>query len=185
MGRRDWRIAIALAALAAACSEDRELGDTGLPDELALAAMTPDEWEKFCTAFDAARRKNPEEDCRRLAFAETRMVALEGTEAEVRATCQGTYDACARDIRPFTRMMGICPAGPLSQDCMATVGEAEQCLLAGVQRRKEDAAKIPSCATVTVEQARATAGTIGSSEAEILMMPVCMSFEAKCPGLLR
>jgi hypothetical protein len=180
------RIALALAAMAAiTCGGSKELGDTGLPDELALAAMTPDEWEVFCKAFDAARRKSPEEECRRLAYAETRGVALEGSDADVRATCQARYDACVRDIRPPTRLSGICPFGPLGPDCSATVGDAEQCLLAGVNRRKEDASKIPSCSTVTAAQAKATAGTIGSSEAEILMTPVCMSFEAKCPGLLR
>jgi hypothetical protein len=90
-----------------------------------------------------------------------------------------------RDIRPATRMSGICPFGPLGPDCVATVGEAEQCLIAGVTRRKQDASKIPACSVVTVEQSRATAGTVGSSEAEIVMMPVCQTFEAKCPGLLR
>jgi len=188
MGTCGWRIAVALAALGAGStcgSSSPELGDTGLPDELALAAMTYDEWEVFCKAFDAARRKSPEEECRRLAFAETREVALEGSEAEVRDTCQKSYDACALDIRPAARTSGVCPIGPVGPDCMATVGDAEQCLVAGVERRKEDAAKIPSCATVTVEQARATAGTVGSSEKEILMMPACLSFEAKCPGLLR
>jgi hypothetical protein len=182
-----WRIGVALVALlgGSTCGSSEDLGDTGLPGELLLAAMTPDEWETFCKAFDAARRKNPEEECRRLAFAETRTVAAEGTEADVRATCRARYDACVRDIRPPTRMSGICPFGPLGPDCMANVGEAEQCLIAGVERRKLDAAMIPACDRVTVEQARATAGTIGSSEAEILMMPVCQSFEAKCPGLLR
>jgi hypothetical protein len=187
MGTCGWQSAVALVALVAGttCGSSQELGDTGLPDELALASMTPDEWEVFCKAFDAARRKNPEEECRRLAFAETRIAAEGGTDAEVRATCQARYDTCTRDIRPPTRMSGVCPYGPLGPDCMATVGEAEQCLMAGVARRKEDASKIPSCSVVTADQARATAGTIGSSEAEILMMPVCQTFEAKCPGLLQ
>src|SRR5205814_10577095 len=124
----------------------------------------------------------PTQECHRLAFNETRNVAIgDGTEADVRATCQARYDAWVRDIRPPPRNSGICSFGPIATDCTASVGEAEQCLKEGVAHRREDAAKIPACAEVTLEQAMTLAGTAGAGEAEILMLPSCQNFNAKCP----
>jgi hypothetical protein len=182
-----WRIGLALVVWSSAltCGSTRELGDTGLPQDTILSTLSADDWTVFCTAFDAARRKNPDEECHRQAFAETRNVAMT-SEAEVRATCQARYDACVRDIRPLPRNSGICQFGPpLPPDCTATVGEAEQCLRQGVQRRREEAAKVPACARVTLEQAMNLAGTSTVGEQEILMLPSCQNFNAKCPGYLR
>ena len=183
-----WQLGLALFALCAGstCGSSKQLGDTGLPEGTALPALSADDWQIFCKAFDAARRKNPEEECRRLAFAETRGVASnDGSDAEVQATCKSRYDSCVHDIRPPARGSGICGFGPVGPDCMATVGESEQCLMAMVARRKEIAATIPSCDTVTAAQANATAGTIGPGEAELLALPPCETFNQKCPGLLR
>jgi hypothetical protein len=182
-----WRIGLALLVWTGAltCDSSRELGDTGLPDGALVAGLSADDWEQFCKAFDAARRKDPVEECHRQAFAETRNVASNnGTEADVRATCQARYDSCVRDIRPPPRNSGICMFG-LGPDCVATVGEAEECLMQGVQRRREEASKVPDCATVTLEQALNLAGTMTLGEEEILMLPSCQNFNAKCPGLLR
>jgi hypothetical protein len=182
-----WRIGLALVlGSGITCGSTKELGDTGLPESALLSTLTADDWDVFCKAFDAARRKDPQEECHRLAFAETRNVALgEGTEADVRATCQARYDTCVRDIRPPARNAGICQFGPIGPDCAATVGEAELCLMNGVARRREEAAKIPACSSVTLEEARDLAGTASMGEAEILALPSCQAFDAKCPGLLR
>lgn len=188
MRTRGWRIGLALVVWGsgATCSSTRELGDTGLPEGTLLAALTADQWNTFCTAFDAARRKDPVEECHRQAFAETRNVAANmGTEADVRATCQARYDSCVRDIRPPPRNAGICQLGPVTPDCAATVGEAEECLMQGVQRRREEAAKVPACSEVTLDQAMNLAGTTTMGEQEILMLPSCQNFNGKCPGLLR
>lgn len=176
---------IVLFALGApACKESTKLGDTGLPEDVTVSSLMGDDWQTFCKAVDAARRKPPEEECARLAFADTRTVAdTDGTDADVRATCQARYDACMREVRP--RASSICGFGPVGPDCSATVGEAELCLQAGLTRRREDAAKIPSCATVTAAQAKATAGTAAPNDAEILLLPACVTFQEKCPGLLR
>jgi hypothetical protein len=168
------------------CSSTKELGDTGLPENELLSGLTADDWDTFCKAFDAARRKDPMEECHRQAFAETRNVATnDGSEADVRATCQARFDACVKDIRPTPRNASICQFGPISTDCSATVGEAESCLKEGVARRREEAAKIPDCSTVTLQQARDLAGTASLGEAEILALPSCQNFNVKCPGLLR
>jgi hypothetical protein len=182
-----WRIGLAVALWGGlGCSSTHELGDTGLPEQELLAAMTSDDWDTFCKAFDAARRKDPMEECHRQAFAETRNVATnDGSEADVRATCQARFDACVKDIRPARPGGGICQFGPLSNDCAATVGEAEACLKDGIARRREEASKIPACSAVTVEQARDLAGTTSMGEDEILAMPSCQNFNVKCPGLLR
>jgi hypothetical protein len=183
-----WRIGLVVLALggASGCSDSNELGDTGLPESELLSGLTADDWDTFCKAFDAARRKDPLEECRRQAFSETRMVAMnDGTEADVRATCQARYDACVRDIRPPGKNAGICQFGPIGNDCAATVGEAEVCLKEGVASRKDAAAKVPSCSEVTLEQAMTLAGTTSLGEAEILALPSCQNFESKCPGLLR
>jgi hypothetical protein len=183
-----WRIGVAMVVWSAGltCGSTRELGDTGLPEDALLATLSADDWNVFCKAFDDARRKNPEEECHRQAFAETRSVALsDGTQADVRATCQARYEACVRDIRPPSKSNSICQFGPIGPDCAATVGEAEQCLMEGVLRRREEAAKIPSCSDVTLEQAMNLAGTATTGEAEILALPSCQSFNTKCPGLLR
>jgi hypothetical protein len=179
-----WRIGLAVV-LWCGCSGSKELGDTGLPGNELVSALSSPDWDTFCKAFDAARSKDPMEECHRLAFAETRNVAGEGSEADVRATCQARFDACVKDIRPARPNSGICQFGPISTDCSATVGEAEQCLKDGVARRRDEAAKIPSCATVTLEEARDVAGTTSMGEAEILALPSCQNFNVKCPGLLR
>jgi hypothetical protein len=182
-----WRIGLALLIGAASltCGSTKELGDTGLPESALVSALSPDDWNVFCAAFDAARRKDPVEDCHRQAFAETRNVATDGTEADVRATCQARYDACVRDIRPPARNSGICQFGPIGPDCTASVGEAEACLKEGVARRREEAAKVPDCTEVTLEQAMTLAGTASMGEAEILALPSCQNFNTKCPGLLK
>jgi hypothetical protein len=181
-----WRIGLAVALWGGlGCSSTRELGDTGLPEQELLSGLTSGDWDTFCNAFDAARRTDPMQECHRLAFAETRNVA-EGTEADVRATCQARFDACVKDIRPpRPGSTSICQFGPISTDCGATVGEAEACLKDGIARRREEAAKVPACSAVTVEQARDLAGTTSMGEDEILAMPSCQNFNAKCPGLLR
>jgi hypothetical protein len=181
-----WRTGIALLVWAGGltCSSSKELGDTGLPGGAIISGLSADDWNTFCTAFDAARRKDPVEECHRQAFAETRNVA-DATEADIRATCQARYDACVRDIRPPTRNSGICQFGPIGPDCSATVGEAEACLKDGVAFRRQEAAKIPTCDIVTVEQAMNVAGTTSMGEAEILALPSCLNFNAKCPGLLQ
>jgi len=182
-----WRIGLALVLGAGlGCSSTKELGDTGLPENELVSALSADDWDVFCKAFDAARRPDPMEECHRQAFSETRNVATnDGTEADVRATCQARFDACVKDIRPPARNAGICQFGPISTDCSATVGEAEACLKEGVARRRDEAAKIPACSEVTLQEARDLAGTTGMGEAEILALPSCQNFNAKCPGLLR
>jgi hypothetical protein len=188
MRHRGWiRALLFLGIAGAACGSDTPpLGDTGLPEAAFLAGMTADEWQTFCKAFDAARRKAPEEDCQRTAFAETRMVAANnGTEADVRATCQTRYDACMREVRPSARTSSICQFGPVGPDCTATVLDAEDCLKAGVAFRQAEEAKIPSCAVVTVQQAMTYAGTVGPIDAQVLALPACLAFNAKCSGLLR
>jgi len=186
-----WQCGCRLAILvlcggATGCEKAAEPGDTGLPEAELLWTLAPDQWQVFCKAVDSARRPPPEDECRRSAFAETRGVAAsDGSDAEVRATCQTRYDACVREIRPPSSRGGICGFGPPGSDCTANVGEAEQCLAATIARRREEASKIPSCTTVTAAQARALAGTTGEAEPERLALPPCQSFEQKCPGLFR
>jgi hypothetical protein len=181
-----WHLPLALLVLSGgSCSSSLPLGDTGLPEQTPLAALSADDWQVFCKTVDAARRKPPEEDCRRSAFSETRGVAESGSDADVQATCQARYDACMREFRPPRTASTSCVFGPVGPDCMATVGEGEQCLMAGIAQRLEDSSKVPSCATVTAVVARASAGTLGSSDSALMALPACQNFQAKCPGLIR
>lgn len=171
---------------AAACADDPAPGETGLPKDALLITLTSEQWLTFCTVADDTSRKAPEPECRRVAFAETRTVAPEGTDEDVRATCQARYMSCVRDIRPPPRRGPICTAGAPLTDCSASVGEAEQCLIAIHQRRQEDLAKVPSCADVTAAQARDAAGTADPNDTAVLLaLPACQIFQEKCPGLIR
>ena len=180
-----WRKGLlVLVLVGAGCKSTPELGDTGLPESTALAALSSDDWQTFCTAADAARRKSPEDECRVSAFDYTRGVAAAGgSDADVRATCQAGYDQCMGEPRPPASRSSICGFGPVGPDCSAVVGEAESCLKDGVALRRDELGRTPTCASVTADQARATAGTFDPDDAAIAALPSCQAFNAKCPGL--
>jgi hypothetical protein len=175
-----------LAAAAAGCEEERGPGETGLPKDALLIGLSSEQWQTFCTVADDTTRRPPEDVCLLEAFSETRRVAAEGTDADVRATCQSRYATCVGDIRPPPRRGPICAAGPPLTECSANVGEAEQCLTAIHEYRRQERAKLPSCSEVTAAQARETAGTGEPDDAAALMaLPACQAFGAKCPMLIR
>jgi hypothetical protein len=185
--RRAWRtVAALLLAGAAGCKESPGPAETGLPPDALIVTLSGEQWATFCRVADDISRMPPEEECRRLAFSETRNVAVEGTDEDVRATCRARYDACVREIRPRPPRGPICNAGPPGIDCTASIAEAEQCLAAIHERRRTDREKIPSCSTVTAEQSRAAAGTMEVDRADLLLaLPQCTPFQQKCPGLIR
>jgi hypothetical protein len=184
---RQCRWVLVLGWLAvASCGESKEPGETGLPKDTLLITLTGEQWQTFCTVADDTNRKVPDDECRRLAFAETRNVAVEGTDADVRATCQARYLSCVRDIRPPPRRGPICTTGAPLTECSANVGEAEQCLAAIYHKRQQDKALIPTCSEVTADQARAAAGTGDPNETSALLaLPPCQVFQEKCPNLIR
>jgi hypothetical protein len=178
---RRWAV---LMVMAASCGGGSQDGDTGLPESSLLASLSLDDWRLVCKVIDAANRQTPEDTCHQAAFSATRTPAeSNGSEADVRATCQATYDACLRDARPARP--STCAMRPVGPDCAASVGEAEQCLAAIIARRRTDVQQTPACGTVTLAQA-SIAGTVAPlSDAEIRTFPPCAIVDQKCPDFFR
>jgi hypothetical protein len=173
-----------LISIVAACSNEPGAGDTGLPKGELLATLSLDDWKVVCKVIDTANHQTPENVCHQQAYVATRTPAQSnGTEADVRATCQATYDECLRDARPARP--STCTMTPVGADCGATVGEAEQCLGAIIDRRRSDAEQVPTCDTLTVDQAN-LAGTVAPlGDDEIRAFPACAVVDQKCPDFLR
>jgi hypothetical protein len=178
---RRWGLAIVIAA---SCGGSPQDGDTGLPESALLAGLSLDDWRTVCKVIDAANRQPPEDTCHQAAFAATRTPAQSnGSEADVRATCQATYDACLRDTRPARP--STCAMRPVGPDCAASVGEAEQCLGAIIARRRSDAQQVPACDMETLAQAN-MAGTVAPlGDDEIHAFPPCAVVDQKCPDFFR
>jgi hypothetical protein len=169
----------AAVLLLCACSSTPGEGETGLPKQALLATLSLDDWRIACKSIDAAYRQVPEDTCARAGFVATRTPAnSNGSEADVRATCQTTYDSCMREphpVRPST-----CPMRPVGPMCGANVQEAEQCLTAIINRRRQDAEAVPSCMTVTLAQATVAGTTAPITDDEIRALPACAVVEEKC-----
>jgi hypothetical protein len=176
-----WGLVLVIAL---GCGSDPQDGDTGLREDLPLAGLTLEEWKQVCKVIDTADRQTPDDVCRQAAFSATRTPAQSmGSEADVRATCQTTYDGCVRDARPARP--STCASRPLGPDCAASVGEAEQCLGAIITRRRADAMQVPACEMLTLAQA-STAGTLAPvTDAEIRAFPTCAIVDMKCPDFFR
>jgi hypothetical protein len=182
---RGWGVAMIIAlALPLGCGGSAKDGDTGLPEDALLAALSLEDWRAVCKVIDAANRQPPEDTCHQAAFTATRTPAQSnGTEADVRATCQATYDSCLRDARPARP--STCATRPVGPDCAASVGEAEQCLGAIIARRRSDAQAVPACDMLTLAQA-STAGTVAPlTDDEILTFLPCATVNQKCPDFFR
>jgi hypothetical protein len=169
----------AAVVLFCACSSTPPEGDTGLPEGSLLATLSVDDWRIACKSIDAAYTQRPEDTCARAGFVATRTPAnANGSEADVRATCKSIYDTCMREARPLRA--STCPTSPVGPMCGATVGEAEQCLMAILARRHQDIDSVPSCMVVTLAQATAAGTTAPITNDEIRALPACVVVDQKC-----
>jgi len=147
--------------------------DAGLPKDKPLNSLSPDEQAAICsrlkTYFEQTGffESQQELSCRASGLV-TAITAMSKTDAEARAVCQSTYDACAAmpaDVPQCT---------PPGAACTATVGELDACMsdLAGFLR--EEGKLIPTCAELTL----ADLGGIGTQPE---LPASCQLYDAKCP----
>jgi hypothetical protein len=167
-----------LLALAPACgSEGTTSATAGFDQGKMLSSLSAADQKKLCEQggkWLSANSASSKEGSCRLAGSLASVFGPEN-DAELRAACKKTYDAC---LKAPEKTESSCTTVPAT--CKATVAEFDACLKAVPGYFDGLFKGLPTCDQLTVK----SLGQKGSSTAKAPEPPAaCKTFQTKCPGL--
>jgi len=186
---RHWRrsaagamigLSLTIAAVSAGCDGGgggSSVGSipTSVPGNKRLSDLTPAERGQYCADLTAWAMSGPlltagcNVDAWIAAYLQS-MVDTAASDADLRATCSGSYAQCVANGVTTT-----CDTS-MPSTCTATVSEYDACVVESINAL----AAVPSCSSVTRGALAPTINSIGSQA----VSPMCMEIAARCPAMM-